>query len=258
MKTDIAHPDRKAIQSLFNAISAQYDFLNSFLSFGLHHYWRKMLVEHSSPLSAEGRIRRSCGGVGEDKGGGEGMLKGRVLDLGVGTGKSLEAFLKERHFKQAVGCDFSTEMLEQARARLGRLVQLVACDFHDLPFSENAFDLVTGSFILRSVQDMASFLSEAKRVLRPNGRAVFLELTRPQNRLLWRFFYQPYLKFYVPLVGRFFSRHDHAYEFLSQSVQAFSEPKDLRREFEAAGFTEVSIASLSFGTAAIVEGKNSS
>ena len=149
-------------------------------------------------------------------------------------------------------------MLEKARKRLDHLVPLVACDFHDLPFSEHAFNLVTGSFILRSVQNMIQFLSEVKRVLEPNGRAIFLELTRPENRFIWRFLYQPYLKFYVPFMGWFFSRHDHAYEFLSQSVQAFSEPKDLKREFETAGFSEVTVTSISFGAAAIVQGKKES
>ena len=59
-------------------------------------------------------------------------------------------------------------------------------------------------------------------------------------------------------MGRFLSRHDHAYEFLSQSVQAFSEPKDLKREFETAGFSEVTVTSISFGAAAIVQGKKES
>jgi len=229
---DLAHPDRKTIKSLFNAISSKYDFLNSFLSFGLHHYWRQRTVQ--STLAGSERT---------------------ILDLGVGTGKSLATFLKAHRFQQAVGCDFSENMLQNAKPRFAGAVDLIACDFHDLPFQNGAFDLVTGSFILRSVQDMPRFILEVKRVLSPGGRAVFLELTRPQNRFFWQFFYQPYLKVFVPLAGRLFSRHEHAYQFLSESIQAFVEPEELKKEFEATGFSEVSIMPLSFGTVTIIQGK---
>lgn len=190
-----------------------------------------------------------------------------VLDLGVGTAQSLGTFLKAHTFEQAVGCDFSEEMLQRARARLdsltskpgknfnhGRTPHLVACDFHELPFPSGSFDFVTGSFILRSVQSMPQFLSEVKRVLEPGGKAVFLELTRPTHPFVWHLFYRPYLKFCVPAVGKLFSRHDHAYQFLSESVQAFQEPEGLRREFEEAGFRDVSINVLSLGVATLVRG----
>ena len=241
---ELAHPDRKTIQSLFNAISSKYDFLNSFLSFGLHHYWRRKLVlsAFAPPLP----LPKMGGGI-------EG---GRILDLGVGTGKSLATFLQTHQFERAVGCDFSDKMLRKAKVRLGPSAELVACDFHELPFPDGTFDLVTGSFILRIVQNMSRFISEVGRVLSPNGRAVFLELTRPKNRFAWKFFYQPYLKFCIPSVGYLFTRHDHAYQFLSQSIEAFIEPEDLKKEFLSAGFREVSIKPLSFGSVAILQGKH--
>lgn len=229
---DLVHPDRKTIQSLFNAISPKYDFLNSFLSFGLHHYWRRKTVR----LSLTG-------------------LEQSILDVGAGTGKSLAAFLHHHQFQQAVGCDFSESMLAKAKERLGPRAFLVAGDFQELPFPDGAFDLVTGSFILRSVQNMPYFLSEVKRVLSPQGKAVFLELTRPTNQFIWRYFYRPYLKFCIPSVGRILSKHDHAYQFLSQSVQAFVEPESLRNEFFLAGFNSVSVRPLTFGTATLFEGK---
>jgi len=229
---DLAHPDRKTIQSLFDAISTKYDFLNSFLSFGLHHYWRQQMVK--------------CTLTG---------LERMILDLGVGTGKALAAFKQAHRFERAVGCDFSENMLQKAKARFDQTVDLVACDFHELPFQNGAFDLVTGSFILRSVQDMPRFISEVKRVLLPGGRAVFLELTRPENRFVWQFFYRPYLKVCVPSIGQLFSKHDHAYQFLSQSIQAFIEPEELEKEFKATGFSEVLIRPLSFGTVTIIQGR---
>lgn len=230
----LAHPDSETIRSLFNSISPKYDFLNSFLSFGLHFYWRRKLIQ----LSVTGS-------------------ETAILDLGAGTGKSLSAFLDAHPFERAVGCDFSEAMLQTAKKRLSGKASLVSGDFHELPFPAESFDLVTGSFMLRSVQDMAEFLSEVRRVLKPAGKTVFLELTRPQNRFIWKWIYQPYLKFCIPFFGRIFSRHDHAYQFLSQSVQAFVEPEDLKRQFHSAGFSDVSVRPLSFQTATIIQARRS-
>ncbi len=247
MTTNLAHPDRNTIKSLFNAIPSRYDFLNSFFSLGLDGYWRKRLVttalKNNSPSLSSPHSR------GEEKGGGS------ILDLGVGTGKSLAQFLKACSFQRSVGCDFSENMLLKSKERIGNQAELLACDFHDLPFPDRSFDIVTGSFILRSVQVMKIFLSEIKRVLKSNGRAIFLELTRPKNKLVWNLAYRPYLNFYIPAVGKIFSRHDHAYQFLSQSIQSFVDPADLKRDFEATGFVEVSYNSLSFGSATIIQGR---
>lgn len=232
MKPNLAHPDRKTIQSLFNAIPARYDFLNSFFSLGLDSYWRKKMVQTANMAHKQNRL----------------------LDLGVGTGKSLAQFLKAQSFGYSVGCDFSENMLLKSRERLGNLADFLVCDFHNLPFDSSSFDLITGSFVLRSVQNMDEFLSEVKRVLRPDGKAIFLELTRPKNKLVYHLAYRPYLNFYIPTVGKVFSRHDHAYEFLSQSIQSFIDPAHLKTNFESAGFTEVSYQSLSFGSATIIQG----
>lgn len=238
MTPSLARPDRQTIRSLFNAIPARYDFLNSFFSLGLDEHWRRKLV--SSALK---------GKRWEEKGG------GRILDLGVGTGKSLAEFLKTGRFGFSVGCDFSENMLLKSKEKFGELTHLLACDFHDLPFQSDSFDLVTGSFILRSVQTMSVFLSEVKRVLRPNGLAIFLELTRPQNKWVWNLAYKPYLNFYIPAVGKLFSKHDHAYQFLSQSIQSFVQPADLKGDFESVGFSDVSYEGLSFGSATIIQGR---
>ena len=229
-RPNLARPDRKTIRTLFDAIPNQYDFLNSFMSFGLDLYWRGRAV------------RLAVGG-----------LEKRILDLGVGTGKSLACFLKNHNFELAVGCDFSLQMMEKAKNRLGRSAGFIAGDFHQLPFASRSFDLVTGSFMLRSVQDMQQFLFETKRVLTFNGKAVFLELTRPKNKLFWKCLYEPYLKYYIPLAGRLFSRHENAYEFLSQSVQSFIEPNKLIREFQSAGFFDVSVLPLTFGAVTLIQ-----
>lgn len=220
------------IRNFFDSIPAQYDFLNTFFSFGLDRYWRRRLVGRAEDAAS-------------------------VLDVGVGTGKSLAAFLRRQKFDLAVGCDFSDKMLQYAARNLnrnGRIVNLVSCDFHELPFPSNSFDLVTGSFMLRSVQHMKTFLSETYRVLKPGGQALFLELTRPTSTWMKRF-YRLYLNWYIPTIGKFCSGRKDAYQFLAESIQHFVEPADLKLDFETAGFRDVSWCSLTFGSATIFEGR---
>ncbi len=275
MKPNLAHPDRNTIKSLFNAIPARYDFLNSFFSLGLDGYWRRRLVslalsERKSEIASVASLprndvpkglRENATVIARRPKADEAIPSSRInarksiLDLGVGTGKSLLEFIKKDSYQYYVGCDFSENMLLKSKERIGDQAELLACDFHDLPFSDHAFDLVTGSFMLRSVQAMKIFLSEVGRVLKSNGRAIFLELTRPKNKLVWNLAYRPYLNFYIPAVGKIFSRHDHAYQFLSQSIQSFVDPADLKRDFEATGFQEVSYTSLSLGSATIIQGR---
>lgn len=226
----LAHPDGKTIRRLFDAITDKYDFLNSFLSFGLDRYWRSQLAKAAV--------------LGNEK---------AVLDLGVGTGASLEAFLKHHSFERAVGCDFSENMLKRAELRLRGKAELFCCDFHNLPFPGETFDIVTGSFVLRSVQDMEQFVKGVFRVLKPGGRFSFLELTRVKNQILWNFIYQPYLRFVIPFFGSFFSRHDHAYDFLSQSIQTFMDPERLGEVLRGVGFSQISLKPLCLGAVTIIQ-----
>ncbi len=229
---DLVRPDRETIRDFFNSIPEQYDFLNSFLSLGLDRVWRRQAV------------KRSIEGTEQS-----------IIDLGVGTGKSLAAFLDAHRFEHAVGCDFSEEMLKEAERKLKGKAAFLACDFHALPFPVKTFDMATGSFILRSVQHMDQFLCEVKRVLKPGGKAVFLELTRPKNAAVRRLLFEPYVKWFVPFMGRLFSEHDRAYQFLSQSVLAFPEPETLAEELKAAGFAEISLTPLSFGVVTLIIGR---
>jgi demethylmenaquinone methyltransferase/2-methoxy-6-polyprenyl-1,4-benzoquinol methylase len=227
-----ARPDRKTIQTFFNGISKKYDFLNSFLSLGLDQEWRNELVK--AALTGSERS---------------------ILDLGAGTGKSLAAFLSAHYFERAVGCDFSESMLQASSVRLKDRADLIRCDFHKLPFASGAFDLVTGSFILRSAaSSLGLFFIELKRVLKQKGKIAFLELTRPANWFFRSILFEPYLKYYLPTVGRIVSSEPDAYQFLSQSIQSFPEPSDLKKEFEAAGFANITVHRLHSGIATIIQG----
>ena len=231
-RTSLSSPDSKTIQSFFDAIPKRYDLLNTVLSFSLDRNWRRHLIYEA--LNS-GRAVHS------------------VLDIGTGTGTSLQEFLKTQSFKRAVGCDFSQGMLGVAKEKFPE-TPLLAADLHELPFENESFDLVTSSFVLRSVKNMDQFLSEVYRILTPHGRFAFLDLTRPHNSFFWTLLYKPYLTLYLPLVGRAVSKHPQAYQFLSQSIQTFIEPHRLKEQMERIGFSSIALKSLSLGAATIYMG----
>jgi demethylmenaquinone methyltransferase / 2-methoxy-6-polyprenyl-1,4-benzoquinol methylase len=229
--TDLSSPDKQTIRSLFDQIAFRYDFLNSFLSLKLDDYWRaqacKSLLEGSEQT---------------------------VLDLGIGTGKFLERFLKSKQFKFAAGVDFSLNMLKKAREVLPPAVHYASADFHYLPFQKGSFDLVISSFTLRSVKDMLHFVEEIYEILTPHGKAAFLCLTRPTNPF-WKALYYPYLNFYLPLIGKLFTGNSEAYQFLSKSIQNFQEPGVTVGLLRRSGFQTIRITRLTMGIATLITAK---
>ncbi len=228
---NLASPDKKSIQEFFDGIAPRYDFLNNFLSFNLDENWRKK----AKKIILQGNERS-------------------ILDLGVGTGKFLQTFLKEKSWDSAVGLDFSNQMLLRAQEELPKDVRLLSGDFHDLPFAGNSFDLIVSGFTLRSVKDMPQFLSEVYRILNTGGKVAFLCLTRPRNKL-FKLLYYPYLKFYLPCCGNMVSGHAQAYKFLSDSIQSFQEPIETMKMMTDEGFGETNSYEFTFGAATLIVGK---
>lgn len=230
MPDTLAKPGSPAIQKYFDSIAGRYDFLNNFLSFRLDENWRV-------------RARKIVSEPHQQA----------ILDLGTGTGKFLIEFAKQKTWQRMAGLDFSSGMLEEARKHLPS-AELVAGDFHKLPFEKESFDLIVSAFTLRSVQDVPVFLKEVYRLLKANGRAGFLCLTRPRN-FFWKLLYYPYLKIYLPLVGGFFTGNKEAYKFLSESIMAFQSPEQTALMMKEAGFENVSTHAFSMGMATLITGK---
>lgn len=224
-------PEAKTLRGFFDGIAARYDFLNQFLSFHLDDYWRKK--SRKILLSGE---------------------EESVLDLGTGTGKFLELFLKTKTWKRAVGLDFSEGMLGAARRGLPSGTGFIKGDFQALPFAPASFNTVISAFTLRSVGDMHQFLSEIRRVLTAGGKTGLLCLTRPKNSFFTVLYY-PYLKFYLPWVGGMISGNREAYRFLADSILNFQEPDDTAEMMRCAGFQQVRVHRFTFGVATLIVGE---
>ncbi len=216
------------IQSIFDKIAPKYDFLNSFLSFNQDKNWRKI----AATLSL----------TGEQK---------TILDIGTGSGALLEEFLARHQFERAVGADVSHEMLALARKKLRDKADLISLQMPILPFIHDDFDLISSAFVLRSISDLPTLFREVYRVLRPKGRFVILELTRPVNPLM-KVAYHVYLNLYLPIMGKIVSGSWNAYQFLSSSIQKFYSVDEYMSLLNNAGFKTVLQKHLTGGICTLV------
>lgn len=211
------------VREMFDRIAGRYDLLNRILTFGMDRGWRRRAV-------------RALGLA-------PGSL---VLDLACGTGDLCRELERAGH--RPVGFDFSAGMLAQAHTR----APLVRADVLRLPVSGAAADGVVCGFALRNVVDLPGFFGEAARVLRPGGRAVFLEVSEPEHPVL-RLGHAVYVRRVVPFVGGLLSDRE-AYEYLPASWVYLPPPGELARLLREAGFGDVRRAVLSSGIAQLIVG----
>lgn len=215
---------------MFDNIAGVYDLMNSAMTAGLHHEWRQRAVE------------RARVGPGSD-----------ALDICCGTGDlALELRRAIGPDGRVVGSDFSEPMLALARTKSGEqglAVEFGWADALDLPYGDAGFDAVTVGFGARNLADLDQGLAEMARVLRPGGRLVILEITRPQREPLASF-YSLWFDRLVPLLGSIAGDSD-AYSYLPESVRSFPDPRSLAQKIDAAGFSEIRWLLLAGGIIAI-------
>jgi demethylmenaquinone methyltransferase / 2-methoxy-6-polyprenyl-1,4-benzoquinol methylase len=206
------------VRGMFDRISGVYDLMNSAMTAGLHHRWRQRA----------GDLARV--GPGSD-----------ALDVCCGTGDlALELRRRIGADGRVVGCDFSEPMLEIARRKAGERglgVEFGWADALDLPYGDRSFDAVTIGFGARNLSDLDQGIAELARVLRPGGRLVILEITRPSREPLASF-YAVWFDQVVPLLGNLAGDAD-AYGYLPESVRSFPEPRELAAGIDAAGFERI-------------------
>lgn len=219
---------------MFDRIAGRYDLLNSVMTAGLHHGWRKRATDRAELKPGDA-----------------------ALDVCCGTGDlTLELASRVAPGGRVVGCDFSEPMLDFAREKASH--QAVAnarfewADALSLPYDEHRFDAVTVGFGVRNLSDLDLGLTEMRRVLRPGGRLVILEITQPARPPLSTFF-SLWFDRIVPVLGRL-AGDPEAYAYLPESVRSFPSPRRLAEKMDAAGFARIRWTLLAGGIIAIHSG----
>lgn len=225
------------VNRMFDRIAAHYDAMNSVMTAGLHHRWR-----HRAAARAELREGDSA------------------LDVCCGTGDlALELVRQVGPAGSVVGCDFSEQMLELARAKAEQrgatAVRFEWADALRLPYDDASFDAATVGFGVRNLADLDRGLGEMARVLKPGGRLVILEITQPTRPPL-SIFYSLWFDRLVPLLGTLAGDRD-AYSYLPESVRSFPSPRGLAERMDAAGLERIRVTVLAGGIIAIHSGRRS-
>jgi demethylmenaquinone methyltransferase / 2-methoxy-6-polyprenyl-1,4-benzoquinol methylase len=235
--TDTAQPQRQSaqfseqVQGMFDRVAGRYDLLNSLMSAGLHHRWRERAVDVVAPAPGAS-----------------------ILDVCCGTGDL--TFELAGRGGQVVGCDFSEPMLDLAREKAKRRrfdgIRFEWADALNLPYDDCRFDTVTVGFGLRNFADWDKGLHEMARVLRPNGKLVILEFTKP-TRPPFSTFYSLWFDRFAPVLGKL-SDNPEAYAYLTESLNTFPDPHGLAEKMDAAGLEQVRYMILAGGIVTIHSG----
>ena len=221
----------EAVRAMFTRIAGRYDLMNSLMTGGRHHAWRRQMAAAVAAAP-----------------------DGPALDLATGTGDLALALRAASPGRPVVGADFSEAMLGQARAKLRARgeprVSLLAADALALPFPDTTFACVTSAFLLRNLADLAAGLAEMQRVTMPGGLVAALEITRPAVPG-WNALFGLYFDRLVPLIGAAVARDRAAYTYLPRSVERFVSPPELARLMTGAGLRQVRYRRLGLGTIAM-------
>ncbi len=233
-----SNPDSKKVQveDMFNRIAPKYDLLNHTLSLNIDKIWRRKVV----------RLLKHC-------------HPSTLLDVATGTADLAIAAARKIKLDHITGIDLSDEMLNIGRQKiehcgLSGLISLQKGDAENLPFADNIFDAVTVGFGARNFENLEAGLTDMLRVLKPGGTCIVLEFTMPQHFPIKQL-YNFYFKHILPLIGKKVSKHQSAYTYLPQSVEAMPQRTRFTDIMQKCGYTNCTYKSLSMGIAAIYVGK---
>ena len=227
---------KEEVREMFDNIAPKYDLLNHTLSMSIDRVWRRRVV---------GEVRRA--------------KPGRILDVATGTGDLAIAMARRIRDVQVLGVDLSEQMLAVARRKIeargldGRIV-LDRGDAARLAVADASVDVATVAFGVRNFGDLGAGLRELARTIKPGGKVVILEFSRPRNRV-FRALYEFYSYKILPRIGGLVSRDKRAYEYLPASVGEFPAPEEFMAMMARAGFRNCRARSQSFGIAQIYIGE---
>lgn len=222
---------KEQVATMFNNISKKYDFLNHFLSLGIDIIWRKKSIKLLKELQPQ-----------------------IILDIATGTGDfAIEAL--SLNPTKIIGIDISEGMLAVGKEKMKQkgvdhIIDLQLGDSENLLFDSNYFDAYTVGFGVRNFENLEKGLSEMLRVLKPNGRAVILEFSKPKAfpvKQLYHFYFNRIL----PSIGNLISKDNAAYTYLPESVNAFPEGDEFVQILNKLGYKNVQAIPLMFGISSI-------
>lgn len=227
---------KQQVANMFDRIAHRYDFLNHFLSIGIDRMWRKKAIR----LLKAGK-------------------PSFLLDVATGTGDF--AIMAEKILKpeKIIGIDISKGMLELGKQKVAKLllngkIELQEGDSETINFPDNSFDAVTVAFGVRNFENLHKGLQEMLRVLKPGGKLVILEFSKPRHKA-FKGLYRMYMNRIAPGLGKLVSKDPDAYQYLNDSVQAFPEGKALLTILKQTGYTDTYLKTLSLGICTIYCGQ---
>lgn len=226
---------KEQVATMFNNISGTYDFLNHFLSLGIDIIWRRKAIRELAAIKPR-----------------------LILDVATGTGDFAFESISILKPEKIVGVDISEGMLDIARKKinersLSHVFTVQTGDSEGLNFADDTFDAITVAFGVRNYENLEKGLSDMLRVLKPNGKIVILEFSKPRVFPVKQA-YNTYFKYITPFFGKLFSKDERAYTYLPESVAAFPDGDDFISLMNKVGYKNTKHRSLTFGISAIYTG----
>ncbi|MCS5594425.1 MAG: bifunctional demethylmenaquinone methyltransferase/2-methoxy-6-polyprenyl-1,4-benzoquinol methylase UbiE [Porticoccaceae bacterium] len=224
------------VADVFHSVASNYDLMNDLMSAGVHRLWKRMTIEMSGVRSGN-----------------------KVLDIAGGTGDLAAKFSRiVGKDGYVVLADINESMLKVGRDRLMDLgvvdnVKFSQSDAQHLPFPDNTFDIITIAFGLRNVTDKELALKSMLRVLKPGGRLLVLEFSKPGNPVLSKI-YDTYSFSILPKLGKLFADDAESYQYLAESIRMHPDQQTLMGMMNDVGFTNTDFHNMTGGVVALHRG----
>ncbi len=224
------------VAKVFDSVASKYDIMNDLMSFGIHRLWKRFTIDKSG-------VRRGHA----------------VLDIAGGTGDLAKKFARiVGPTGRVVLADINASMLQVGRDRLtdqgfGGQIEYVQANAEALPFPDNSFDCITIAFGLRNVTNKDQALADMARVLKPGGRLLVLEFSKPDNPLLTKA-YDTYSFSALPLMGQLVANDSESYRYLAESIRMHPDQETLKGMMETAGLSLCQYYNLTGGVVALHTG----
>ncbi|GAB5381900.1 MAG: bifunctional demethylmenaquinone methyltransferase/2-methoxy-6-polyprenyl-1,4-benzoquinol methylase UbiE [Aliiglaciecola sp.] len=224
------------VAEVFHSVAAKYDVMNDLMSMGIHRLWKRFTIDCSGARAGH-----------------------KVLDLAGGTGDLAAKFSKiVGENGQVILADINNAMLNVGRDKLRNMgivgnIDYVQANAEMLPFPDNTFDIITIAFGLRNVTDKDKALASMYRVLKPGGRLLVLEFSKPENELLSKA-YDVYSFHLLPKMGQLVANDSESYQYLAESIRMHPDQETLKGMMDAVGFEQTSYYNLTGGIVALHRG----